>query len=261
MEVMLDGAWLEPAMPLLVIPSVGLGKIVLTNSVWEFFDNLFFDTGIFLAATGITTLELAEAAAVGLALYADSRKPAAFLYVSAGIAVVLIPTLLIAGLISLLPVVYVRLFGGVLLLYFGLRLTRSARRSVVISRTTGFKTEAFERGLMYTGFSVGAVEAFEASIVLVGLLPANFTSAGIGMIAGVSVVVLATYILRTQVRKVKQANMKVVVAGLLLSFSTFWFGETFLELNDLLLIPLFLIFAFAVYRFANRPVVAAKTES
>lgn len=222
---------------------------------------MLFDAGIFLAASGITTLELAEAAAVGLALYADSGKTSAFLYVAAGILVVLVPTILVGGLISLLPELYVRLFGGVLLLYFGLRLTKSARRSVVISRTAGFKTEAFERGVMYTGFSVGVVEAFEAAIVLVGLLPANFASAGTGMVVGMVIVVVSTYILRTQVRKVKQANMKVVVAGLLLSFSVFWFGETFLQLSDLLLIPLFLILALSVHRFANRPIVTASVST
>jgi uncharacterized membrane protein len=222
---------------------------------------LLFDTGIFLAASGITTLELVEAAAVGLALYAESGKTSAFLYVALGTIVVIIPTFLVAGLISLLPLVYVRLFGGTLLLYFGLRLTKSARRSVVISKTTGFKTEAFERGLMYTGFSVGAIEAFEAAIVLVGLLPVNYASAGIGFVVGVVVVVVSTYVLRTQVRRVKQANMKVAVAGILLSFSAFWYGETFMELSDLLLIPLFVIFAFSVYRFANRPVLVTSTKS
>lgn len=213
-----------------------------------------FDVGIFLAAAGIVTLEMAEAAAVGLALYAESHRPAAFAFVAAGAAVVLAPTLLVAGAISLLPVVIIRLVGGVLLLYFGLRLAKSARRSVVKSKTTGFKAEEFEKGLMYTGFSVGAVEAFEAAIVLVGLLPANFGSAGAGMALGFGVVILSTYVLRSQVRKVKQANMKVVVAGLLLSFSAFWFGETLLQPNDLLLIPLFAVFSFVVYRFANRPV-------
>ena len=215
---------------------------------------MFFDAGIFLAAAGITTLEFAEAAAVGLALYAESRLAVAFIYVIAGVLVVMVPTLLIGGLISYLPTVYVRLIGGVLLLYFGQRLARSARRSVVRSRTTGFQSETFEKGLFYTGFSVGAVEAFEASIVLVGLLPENYDSAGIGILLGVLVVAVATYLLRSQVRKVKQANMKVVVAGLLLAFSAFWFGETFWELNDLLLIPLFVAFASMTYWFANRPV-------
>ena len=221
---------------------------------------MIFDAGIFLAASGITTLELAEAAAVGLALYADSGKVSAFLFVAAGVVVVFVPTIIVGGLVSLLPELYIRLLGGVLLLYFGLRLARSARRSVVISKTTGFKTEVFERGLMFTGFSVGAIEAFEAAIVLVGLVPVNLASAGIGMVVGIVIVVSSTYILRTQVRKVKQANMKVVVAGLLLSFSVFWFGETLLQLSDLLLIPLFLVFAFSVYAFANRPIATAGTK-
>jgi uncharacterized membrane protein len=198
-------------------------------------------------------LELAEAAAVGLALFAESGRASAFLYVAAGSVVVFVPAFLVADLVSLLPVLYVRLVGGVLLLYFGLRLAMSARRSVVKSRTTGFQSDTFERGLMYTGFSVGAVEAFEASIVLVGLLPANVTSASLGFGAGIVAVVIATYALKTQVRKVKQANMKVAVSGLLLTFSAFWFGETFAELNDLLLVPMFLVLALAVYGFANRP--------
>jgi len=214
---------------------------------------LLFDPGILLAALGITVLELAEAAAVGLALFAESGKSSAFLYVAAGSVVVFAPTFLIAGLVSLLPILFVRLIGGVLLLYFGLRLAKSARRSVVKSKTTGFQSETHERGLMYTGFSVGAVEAFEASIVLVGLIPSNVDSASAGFVTGVVAVVIATYVLRSQVRKVKQANMKVAVSSLLLTFSTFWFGETLTELSDLLLIPLFLIFAAAVYMFANRP--------
>jgi uncharacterized membrane protein len=221
---------------------------------------LVFDVGVFLAALGITTLELAEAAAVGLALYADSGKASAFIYVVAGIAVVFVPTLLVGGLVSTLPEVYVRLLGGILLLYFGLRLTRSARKSVVISTTSGFKIETFERGLMYTGFSVGAIEAFEAAVVLVGLLPANFASASIGMAVGMIVVTILTYMLRAQVRKMKQPVMKVVVAALLLSFSAFWFGETLSKLSDLLLMPLFLIFVFSVYGFANRPIHAASVE-
>lgn len=230
---------------------------------------MFFDPGIFLAASGITTLELVEAAAVGLALYAESGRASAFLYVAVGVLVVLIPTVLVGGLISNLPEQYVLVIGGVLLLYFGLRLSKSARRSVVISRTTGFKSEVFERGIMYTGFSVGAIEAFEAAIVLVGLLPVNFASAGIGMMVGVAVVVVSTYVLRTQVRRVKQANMKVIVAGLLLSFSSFWFseavllfgfGEMFSQLDDLLLIPLFAIFAFGVYKYANRPIAESRAE-
>src|SRR5271156_3078185 len=215
--------------------------------------SLPFDVAIFLAALGITTLELVEASAVGLALYGDSKRPSAFLYVALGVVAVFIPMFVLGALITLLPDVYVRLVGGVLLLYFGLRLVKSARKSVIRSRKGGFSTEHFEKGIMATGFSVGAVEAFEAAIVLVALLPNNFQSTVFGLSAGIVVVVVATYVLRNQVRKVKQANMKVVVSALLLSFAMFWFGEAFAELNDLILIPLFLVFVLVVHSVANRP--------
>ena len=213
---------------------------------------MIFDLAIFLAAIGITTLELTEAAAVGLALFGESGKYSAFLYVSLGVIAVLIPTFLIGSAVALLPMVYVRVVGGVLLLYFGMRLVKSARRSVLKERSGGFAEKEFVRGIMYTGLSVGAVEAFEVAIVLVGLLPNNFASTTLGLAGGVVIVVTSTYILRSQVRKIKQANMKVVVSAMLLSFAVFWFGEAVVVLNDLVLIPLFVVFVLAVHRIANR---------
>ena len=219
-----------------------------------------FDVAIFLAAIGITTLELVEAAAVGLALYGDSKRPAAFFYVALGVIAVFVPMFMLGVLITLLPDVYVRLVGGTLLLYFGLRLVKSARRSVIRSRTEVSSLEHFEKGIMATGFSVGAVEAFEAAIVLVVLLPNNFQSTVFGMGTGIAVVVFATYLLRNQVRKVKQANMKVVVSALLLSFAVFWFGEAFVDLSDLTLVPLFLVFFLVVHRITNRASPDARTS-
>jgi uncharacterized membrane protein len=214
---------------------------------------LVFDIAIFLAALGITTLELVEASAVGLTLYAESKSPSAFIAVAAGITAVFVPMFILGALITLLPDLYVRLVGGALLLYFGLRLVRSARRSVLRSKKGTPSSEHFDKGILATGFSVGAVEAFEAAIVLVALLPNNFQSTVFGMGIAIVFVVAATYVLRNQVRKLKQANMKVVVSALLLSFAVFWFGEAFIEVNDLVLIPLFIVFALTVHWIANRP--------
>ncbi len=214
------------------------------------------DVAVILAALGITTLELVEAAAVALTLYGDSRRYEVFAYVAVGVAVVLAPTLLIGQAIALLPLVAIRITGGGLLLYFGLRLFRSARRSVLRERgvkVSGAK-EPLEKGIFYTGFSVGAIEAFEASIVLIGLLPNNYSSTLIGLIAGVAIVIASTLVLQTQVRKVKQANMKVIVSALLLSFAALWLAETVAPgLSDLVLVPLFLAFALIVHWLANRP--------
>ena len=210
---------------------------------------MYVDPGILLAAVGITTLELAEASAVGIALYAESRRKMVFLSVAVGVAVIFIPTALAGSFLSIFPLVYVRLFSATLLLYFGLRLIRSARRSFRYQRQ-GFKgksEETHEKGLMVTALSVGAVEAFEAAIVLVALYPNNYDSTLIGVSIGIIAVIAFSFILHSQIRKIKQAIMKVTVSALLLTFSTFWYLESAVAVNDLLLIPIFLVFFIVVY--------------
>jgi len=224
---------------------------------------LLSEPAIFLAAMGITTLELVETAAVVLALHAHSGKNAVYFYAALGTAVVFAPMFVLGALIDLLPEAIIRLTAGVLLLYFAQRLARSARRTVLNARKGNHVHEQFHRGTMATAFSVGAIEAFEAAIVLVGLLPNGFQPTVLGMASGIAVVAVSTYLLREQVRKVKQADMKIVVSALLFSFATFWFGEVLEPLDDLLLIPLFLFYAAVVYKFANRPSpeVAAAPEA
>jgi uncharacterized membrane protein len=214
---------------------------------------LLSEPAIFLAALGITTLELVETAAVSLALHAHSGKNAVYLYASLGTAAVFAPMFVLGALIDLLPDAVVKLTAGVLLLYFAQRLGKSARRTVLNARKGSHFHEEFHRGTMATAFSVGAIEAFEAAIVLLGLLPNGFQPAVLGMASGIAFVAVSTYLLRDQVRKVKQADMKIAVSALLFSFATFWFGEAVVRLDDLILVPLFLLYAAAVYRFANRP--------
>ncbi|HYR03856.1 MAG TPA: hypothetical protein VEO75_00585 [Nitrososphaerales archaeon] len=216
------------------------------------------DPAIFLAALGITVLELVETAAVALALHAHSGKNAVYLYAAIGTAVVFAPMFILGSLITLLPDALVKLTAGVLLLFFAQRLTKSARRAVLNARKGSQYHEQFHRGTMATAFSIGAIEAFEAAIVLVGLLPNGFQPTFLGMVSGAVVVVASTYVLRDRVRKVKQADMKIAVAALLFSFATFWLGEAVTPLTDLILIPLFVLFVIVVYKFANRasPAVA-----
>lgn len=223
------------------------------------------DLGIFLAAFGTTLLELTEASAVGLALYADSRDAKAFLWVALGVLVVFIPTIFVGKAIALLPVFWVRIIAATFLLYFGLRLSRSARRSALraiqakSSGNTAAVEERYEKGIMSTGFSVGVVEAFEAAIVIVALIPISFVSALSGAFVGILIVIIGTFILRTQVRKLKQAYMKILVSSLLLSFSTFWYIESLVNVNDLILVPFFVIFFIAVYLYAYKYKVQAKS--
>ncbi len=209
---------------------------------------------ILLAALGITLLEMSEATAVGMALYADSKRIAVYFSTIAGILVIFVPTALIGNYITYLPIFYVRLISAILLLYFGIRLIKSSRRSVKFTlgiRPKGGDDHGNDRGLMYTAFSVGTVEAFEASIVLVALYPNGYVSTLAGLGLGCLLVLIAAFLLHSQIRKVKQANMKVAVSALLLTFSAFWFAEAFISISDLLLIPLFILFFAIVYVIAH----------
>ncbi len=205
------------------------------------------DLPVFFAALGIILLEISEAAAVGLALYGE-YGPKSFFYVSLGVIPVLIAAFIVGIYLREFPVLLIRLIAAFLLLYFGVRLVRSARRSYRREKSgnQNFKEE-FTKGVVYTGLTVGAVEAFEASIVLVALIPIDYFSTLFGTILGLLVVLMAAYILRTQVRKVKQSTMKVVVSALLLSFGTFWLLESFIVIQDYYLVPFFLVYFAAVY--------------
>lgn len=222
------------------------------------------NVAILLAAMGITVLEMSEASAVGMALYADTRNPSAYGAVILGVVTVMVPTMLVGNYIALLPIFFVRLASATLLLYFGLRLVRSARRSFRFQRIgppAGGKSHEPEKGLLATGYSVGLVEAFEAAIVLVALFPENYDSTGIGLAAGVVAVIFAAYALRSQIRKVKQATIKTAVSSLLLSFAAFWYFESVRQISDLFLLPLFVIFYLLVYAVATRGIPApAKKE-
>lgn len=223
-----------------------------------------FSIAIFLAAMGITLLEMSEATAVGIALFAESKEAAVFLAVILGVLVILVPTAVIGKYITLLPIFYVRLISAILLLYFGIRLIRSSRRSVKFSLgiKAPHKSEPEGHGdLMYTGFSVGAVEAFEAAIVLVALYPNGYLETITGLIIGAALVVVAGFVLHSQIRKVKQATMKIAVSALLLTFSAFWFTEAFVTISDLYLIPLFIVFFAIVYIIAHWNLTISSSRS
>jgi uncharacterized membrane protein len=212
---------------------------------------MVINIGIVFAALGITTLEMVEASAVGLALYQTSKRASVFAAVALGSGVVLLPTFIVGKAIALLPQLDVRIIASLLLLYFGIRLARSARRSFIREKLGITRSEEDSHSsLIFAGFSVGAVEAFEVAIVLVALIPVSLQSAFLGMAIGMAVVIAATLILHSQVRKVKQAIMKMAVSALLLSFSLFWASESFLPINDVFLIPFFIVFLSIVYGYS-----------
>ncbi len=217
--------------------------------------------GIFFGALGITLLEISEAAAITIALYSVGGNKAIY-GTSLGVLIVFVLTFIIGNLISNLPILLVKIVSGALLLYFGIRLIKSARKSVLRERNGLKNEEHFEKGVFYTTFSVGVVEAFEAAIVLVALIPYDFYASLLGVIIAIIIIIIAAYILRNQIRKLKQAVVKNIVSAILLSFSLFWFTESVnliiknsipsILLMDYILIPYFIIFFLISYSIAYR---------
>ncbi|MCL4340491.1 MAG: hypothetical protein M1431_00120 [Candidatus Thermoplasmatota archaeon] len=208
-----------------------------------------FEIAVFLAALGITVLEMSEASAVAMALSSGFGTSKPYLLAAGGVLVVMIPAAIVGNLVSLFPLFYVRIFSATFLLYFGIRLARSARRSQKFQRI-GFPRnhhEEAEKGISFTAFSVGAVEAFEAAIVLVALYPESYSSTLFGLTFGIVIVIAASYILRNQIRRVKQATVKVSVSAILLSFSAFWYIESVKLISDIFLVPIFIAFFIIVY--------------
>jgi uncharacterized membrane protein len=212
------------------------------------------DPAIFLAAFGIILLEMSEASAISMALSVETKSNIPLFATSLGVIVVLLPTSLIGSEITLLPLIWVRAISATLLLYFAQRLAKSAKRSMKFQHLKNFpkshKEEAKESGVSLTAFMAGVIEAFEAAIVLVGLYPENYNSTLLGIILGSVLVIAFSVVLRSQIRKLKQAIMKVVVSSLLFTFSAFWYMEIVIKVNELLLIPLFILFSVLVYEYS-----------
>jgi len=197
--------------------------------------------GVFFAALGISLLELSEAGAV-TAIYQGLYKGfRPVLYSLAGVLLVLIPTFTVGRYIVYLPLDYVLAASAVILFYFGYRLLRSARRYFKRMNKGGGGEE--ERGDLAVVFTVSAIEAFEAALVLIALIPKSYASTLMGTLIAAAVVVVLTALIKNQIARIRLPHLKYVLSSLLFSLGTLWAMEaTGLEITDLVLLPLFLAY-------------------
>jgi uncharacterized membrane protein len=197
--------------------------------------------GVFFAALGISLLELSEAGAVTAIYQGLYRGFRPVLYSLAGVLLVLIPTFTVGRYIVYLPLDYVLAASAVVLFYFGYRLLRSARRYFKRMNKGGGGEE--ERGDLAVVFTVSAIEAFEAALVLIALIPKSYASTLMGTLIAAAVVVVLTVLIKNQVARIRLPHLKYVLSSLLFSLGTLWAMEaTGLEITDLVLLPLFLAY-------------------
>jgi uncharacterized membrane protein len=163
------------------------------------------------------------------------------LYSLAGVLLVLIPNFTVGRYIVYLPLDYVLAASAVILFYFGYRLLRSARRYFKRMNKGGGGEE--ERGDLAVVFTVSAIEAFEAALVLIALIPKSYASTLMGTLIAAAVVVVLTALIKNQVARIRLPHLKYVLSSLLFSLGTLWAMEaTGLEITDLVLLPLFLAY-------------------
>ncbi|EWG06631.1 MAG: hypothetical protein ASUL_08459 [Candidatus Aramenus sulfurataquae] len=194
------------------------------------------DLGVFLASFGISLLELSEAGAVAVIYKGIYKSNMSYAYALAGVLAVLVPTFVLGRFLSYLPLDYVLVVAGVILLYFGYKLLRSARRSL---KNVKRKHEKEERESLVVVFTVAATEAFEAALVVISLIPQSFSSALLGTALASLLVVALTYALKAKIMKIRVPQLKLVLSALLFSLGTLWLGEVALGIDEVYLPLLF----------------------
>ncbi|ABP95671.1 MULTISPECIES: membrane protein [Metallosphaera] len=195
------------------------------------------DIGVFLAALAMGTLELSEAGAVS-AIYAGAYKSwIPYLYGALGVSVVLLPTFTLGKFIELLPIQYVLVVGAVILAYFGYRLIRSARRSF-----KGIRKHHEEKEGMGVVLVVAITEALEDALVALALIPQSYSSTLLGTGISAILVLGLTALLKNQIARIRLPHLKFVLSSLLFSLASLWILEVALDVTELVILPLFLLY-------------------
>ncbi|MEM4080262.1 MAG: hypothetical protein QXY37_02960 [Metallosphaera sp.] len=198
--------------------------------------------GVFLAALAMGTLELSEAGAVA-AIYAGAyRSWLPYSIAALGVGLVLLPTFVLGKFLTIFPLHYILIAGAIILTYFGYRLLRSARR--YFKKRTGSHKEKEGMGVV---FVVALTEAFEDALVVLALMPQSYTSTLAGTAISAILVLSLTALLKSQISRIRLPQLKFFLSSLLFSLATLWILEVFVNITDLVVIPLFAVYVIVNY--------------
>ncbi len=204
----------------------------------------------------ITLLEMTEVVVLVFALSADrSSVTHGALGAVSGLSTVAVIALAFGSLLVAFPREYLLWVSAALLVAFGVFLFRSTLRSYRRARASATaggppKGRAHDVVQFAGGFSVGAVEATEAVVVLIALAAAGYgVSALVGAVAAGVLLVAVTLVVHEQIRRIKVPLLRLGATSMLFTFAVFWAGEA-AGVNwpggDLFLIPLFVVSAVLV---------------
>ncbi len=195
----------------------------------------------------ITVLEMTEVVALVFALAADHATVRhGALGAVGGTAVVAAIALGFGAILIAFPKAYLLWGSAVVLAAFGVFLFRSTLKTYRRRRAAASGAPAPSTGRSAAqfagGFSVGAVEATEAVVVLLALTAAGYGfSALLGAVLGGALLVVAAFLVHDRIRRIKVPWLKVGGTSLVFTFAVFWGGEAagvHWPGGDLFLLPL-----------------------
>jgi uncharacterized membrane protein len=207
-----------------------------------------FSVPALVIAFVITVTEMTEVVALVFALSTEAgRVRTGALGAVAGVGTIAALALVSGAALQALPHADLLGASAFVLAAFGVFLFRSTLRSYrrAARPSSGAPPSTHHAAHFAGGFTVGAIEATEAVIVLLALAAGGAgTSALVGALAGGAVLIVAAAIVHEKIRRIKVPTLKLGGTSLLFSFAVFWAGEA-LAVNwpgsDLVLIPMFFV--------------------
>lgn len=200
-----------------------------------------------VAAFLITVLEMTEVVALVFALAADHTTVRhGALGAVGGTSLVAVIAFAFGAFIVAFPKDYLLSASAIVLAAFGVFLFRSTlqtyRRRWTEAHGGAALPTSHSVAQFAGGFSVGAVEATEAVVVLLALTAAGYGfSALVGAVLGGALLVAVAFVVHDRIRRIKVPWLKVGGTSLVFAFAVFWGGEAagfHWPGGDLFLVPL-----------------------
>jgi uncharacterized membrane protein len=200
---------------------------------------------VFLAAFLASLVEFVEALTIVLAVGTVRGWRSAFLGAGAGAALLIALILLLGPTLGLIPIHWLQLGIGILLLLFGIRWLRKAilraagfialhdeglayaKETAMLQQTGLARSNGFDTVAVATSFKAVVLEGLEVVfiVIAVGAAGQMLVPAGIGAAAALLLVVALGFVIHRPLTKVPENGLKLVVGVMVSAFGVFWIGE------------------------------------
>lgn len=199
----------------------------------------------FLAAFLASLVEFVEALTIVLAVGTVRGWRSALLGAGLGAALLVALILLLGPTLGLIPITWLQLTVGVLLLLFGIRWLRKAilraagiialhdeekiyqKETAELRRAGLSRFGAFDAVATATAFKAVTLEGLEVVfiVIAVGATGGMLVPASIGAGAALAAVLLLGLLIHKPLTKVPENGLKLVVGVMISAFGVFWIGE------------------------------------